>query len=482
MNELEITVDRERVVGGDEFAVGVKPPAQRPDPAQRHDTSTGSEFVLALDASASMTWPARRGDDGGPTRWDLARKGALALVAGLAPTTELHILMFAGGTRVVAVGSAGTISAQLENLLPVHLEEDYTGTSIEAALIDSYAILESSTATSRRVILLSDGEPTTGNLSPDYLAGLAERAVAADVYIDPIGLGAEAKVDLLLRLAVNGPCDHVASREDAEKIMVEVMSRLAQKGQQVIVSGGELRLEVSPHFSLLGVYQLAPARRIHQPQIVPGEQGSSVATVPLGAFGAGEHARPLFALKLRAPAVRKGNTVPVVQASATLRSRRGVVTCPTQVPCVLVMPGPRSRNEPRPQYNPYLLDTIREVELEAETAERLTAAPEGRHEEIYRAAKDEATSAGLYMLAGQYSEALKALGSGLKANDVYNFTRAASSRGVSSPVLGLRDRPVLSPSERARPVALDPVYSDDDWQDEQPGRGDGATTDYGDEW
>ncbi|GAA1023708.1 hypothetical protein Aple_090210 [Acrocarpospora pleiomorpha] len=480
MNELDVAVDRKQVVGGDDFAVGVKPPTQPPDRA------ADGEFVLALDASASMTWPAQKGRDGGPTRWDLARKGALGLVGLLEATTKVHILLFAGTTRIVTAGTAGTVARELARLLPEQLSEDFTGTSIEAALVDSYQLLERSTAISRRLIILSDGDATAGNQSPDHLAGLASRAMSKDLYTDPIGLGAEANVDLLLRLSGTGPCDHVASREEADKVMIEVMGRLAQTGQQVAVSGGELRLEVSPFFSVLGVYQLRPACRAYPAQIVKGNEGESVITLQVGAIGPGEFSRPLFALKLRAPAIGKVAEVPLVRASATLRSRRGAISCSGQEQKVSVLPGPLPAGATRPPYSAELLDQIRTVDLEAETAERLRTAPDGRYQEIYSAAKDEAASAGLYSLAGQYSDAIKALGAGLEPNDVRNEQRATSSRRATSPVMGLRERPVLPPSERLRPPSLNPVFSEDEWTDDPPdgrsGDGDQPKTDYGDAW
>jgi len=478
MATLDIRIDRERVTKGDEFAVAIAIP---PQPSDR---TASSEFVLALDASQSMTWPARNSQEG-LTRWDLARRGALALVASLNPTVDMHILLFSGNSRVVAAARADTLHAELEGLLPITLEEDFSGTDIGKALQTSYGLLDTSNATSRRVVLLSDGDPTVGNCSPAHLAGVAKGAGTRDIYTDPIGLGAEANVDLLLQLSGTGACDHVASRAEADHVMSEIMSRLAEGGQQVAASGGELRLEVSPFFSVVGVYQLMPAKRTFSNAITSGTEGATKIDIALGAIGSGE-ARPVFALKLRAPSRTSAAPLPLLRPTATIRRRRGSVQLTG--PEVTIWSVSDRDTSPDPQ----ILQQIRAVEFEAKTATRLRSANAELHEQVYVEAEQEARSIGLSELADQYLDALVALRSGLDANDVRNEQRATSSRSTTTPRSILRERPVLAPSSRQRPAQRNLIFSHADWTDDPTDKTpspkdrvadrEPTDTDYGDPW
>jgi hypothetical protein len=448
---LEIRVDRERVTVDDELAVAISTP---PQPSDR---TTSSEFVLAIDASPSMAWPVREGQVDGPTRWDLARRGALALVTGLDPDIDMHVVMFDGDARVIADGRSGSLARRMDGLLPVTLSDDMNGTNIESTLRTSYRLLEKSSATSRRILLLSDGEPTMGNLSPAFLAGLAREAASRDIYTDPIGLGAAANVDLLLELSGTGGCDHVASRNEADRIIGEVMHRLGEVGQRMVASGGELAIEVSPFFAVLGVYQLMPTCRTLVDVASRTGGGPTVLTVPLGAIGAGEHGRPVIAIKLRAPRRTSSAPLPLLKASGTIRSRRGMIQLagsPVTVWPVMERVAP----------DPTILDKIREVELEAETADLLKRSADEQHPDVYHEAEKRARSEGLDELAGRFARAIDALHGGLEANDVRNETRATSSRSTSTPRSILRERPTVPPSSRKRsPVR---PAENDDWSDE----------------
>lgn len=469
MTTLDVRVDRSRVAVREEFAIVIAPPELTADPG------ASSEFVLAIDASPSMTWPARAGDEDGPTRWDLARRGAMALVTGLEPGTRIHVVMFDGEPALITAGTADSLRARLDGLLPARLGAERNGTNLEEALRLGYELLQPSRATSRRVVLLTDGEPTVGEASPDQLGALAHAAAAKDVYTDPIGLGAEANVDLLLKLAAGGPCDHIASQAEADRILRDVMQRLGEIGQRVAASGGELRIQVSPHFPVLGVYQLMPAKRIIEGQRPPSG-APALITIPLGAIGPGDE-RPLIALKLAGPASISQAPLLVMQAEATVRTRKG----PSQYTGRATV---EASSSPDPLPDLTMLDKIREVELEAETAEQLRASPEAQHEQIYAQAKEQARSAGLSELAAQFGVAVTSMRSGMEANDARNQQRATSSRSTTTPSSLLRSRPIIQPTSRKRPPPRRPVFSDSDWIDDQPAPQppDDDATGYGDAW
>lgn len=472
MTTLDIRVDRARVAVREEFAIAIS------TPELAADHGAGSEFVLAIDASPSMAWPALAGDKNGPTRWDLARRGATALVGRLGPGVRIHVVAFAGEPSLITEGTADSLRSRLDGLLPAMVGQERDGTNIEKVLRLGYELLQQSPATSRRMILLSDGEPTMGEKSPDRLGALAQAAVAEDMYTNPIGLGAEANVDLLLRLAAGGPCDHVASQAEADRILRDVMRRLSEIGQRVAASGGELRIQVSPYFPVLGVYQLMQARRVIEgPRHGPG--GATSITIPLGAIGPADE-RPVFALKLRGPEGTSRDPLLVVQADATVRTRNGPAEYTGRATV-------EASSAPDPQPDLVVLDKIREVELQAETAEQLRASPGAAHEQIYKQASEQARSAGLSELAAQFRDAVSSLRSGMDVRDVLNDGLATSSRSTTTPRTVLRDRPLKTPATHKRPGPRHRAFSGGDWIEDQPApqppasRG-GEATEYGDAW
>ncbi len=472
MTTLDIRVDRARVAVREEFAIAISTPELAADPG------SSSEFVLAIDASPSMAWPALAGDKNGPARWDLARRGAMALVGGLGPGVRIHVVAFAGKPSLITAGTADSLRTRLDGLLPAKVGEERDGTDIDKVLHLGYELLRKSPATSRRMILLTDGEPTMGEKSPDRLGALAQAAAAEDVYTDPIGLGAEANVDLLLRLAAGGPCDHVASQAEADRILRDVMRRLSEIGQRVAASGGELRIQVSPYFPVLGVYQIMQAKRVIEgPR--QGTGGATSITIPLGAIGPGDE-RPVFALKLRGPEGTSRDPLLVVQADASVRTRNG----PAEYTGHATV---EASSAPDPLPDLVVLDKIREVELEAETAKQLRAGPEAAHEHIYEQASKQARSAGLSELAAQFRDAVSSLRSGMDSGDVINKQRATSSRSTTTPRTVLRSRPLKAPASHKRPGPRHRASSGGDWIEDQPApqaaasRGDDAT-EYGDAW
>jgi von Willebrand factor type A domain len=471
---LTIRVDRDPILAGEEFGVLMA------TPPQARDKRADSEFVVAIDASLSMTWPAREGQR--TTRWHLARQGALTLIASLDPNVGVHVLLFDGRSREIASGSAGALRTSLAGLLPKDLDEDGAGgTNIEDALTTSYRLLESSTAVSRRVVLLSDGEPTVGNKDANHLAMLASRAGYQDIYTEPVGLGADAKVDLLLRLSGTGYCDHVASRAEADRILGDVMRRLASNGQLVAARGGELRVEVSPFFTVVGVYQIHPARRICTDVVRRGDEDASVVAVQLGPVSPGDDGRVMFALKLRAPERTSSEPLELLRATADIRRQGG----PAKIngPETLVTLTRDREGSP----DSGILTKIRAVEFEAEVAGRLRSAAADKHEQIYQEAEQEARAAGLRELADHYRNALAGFGAGLAATDVFNEQRAATSRSTTRPDELLRARPVLPPSSRRRQSPPKPSFSDDEWSgddwDVEPGaEHHDDRTERGDQW
>jgi Ca-activated chloride channel homolog len=164
----------------------------------------GIDMVVALDLSGSMRAvldnvpedlrqyvpPARGGVR--PTRLDVA-KAVLRDFIGRRKTDRIGAVVFGASAYVV---SPPTLDYHLLDDLVKKMELgtiDPNGTAIGDALGVAVARLRRSSAKSKAIILLTDGDNQGGKLSPEYAAKLAN-VVGAHVYSIQIGQGNEAEV------------------------------------------------------------------------------------------------------------------------------------------------------------------------------------------------------------------------------------------------------------------------------------------------
>lgn len=164
----------------------------------------GIDLVVALDLSASMQALIENlppdleryvGEkEGGvpPTRLDAA-KAVLRDFIARRKSDRIGAVVFAQSAYVV---SPPTLDYQLLDALVSRMELtsiDPRGTAIGDALGTAVARLRRSTAKSRAIVLLTDGDNQGGNIAPEYAASLAkERGIK--VFTIQIGDGATAKV------------------------------------------------------------------------------------------------------------------------------------------------------------------------------------------------------------------------------------------------------------------------------------------------
>ncbi|REE97763.1 vWA domain-containing protein [Thermomonospora umbrina] len=439
MTAAEISVDRDVVGVGREFAVAIR---TTPLAAAPPLSGPGAAYVIALDASPSMSWPAEK--DGETSRWRLAVQAVVELVRQLPPGDRIGLVAFDHQARPLVVDRPvselrGTLEAVLGNESP----PPYGGTNIEEALETSYRMLANSPAPSRRVILFSDGDPNTGVTTAEGLAAPAQRAAQHDVYTDTIGMGADADVDLLLALSVGGGCGHVSSKEGARERVTEIAARLARWGQNVAAPGGELDVEVHPFFPVAGVYQLVPTRRRLEVSVRKGDGGGQRLVIPLGAVGAGDQ-QPLFVLRLTAPDRVVRRRVDIVEATGSLRGTNGGALGKAVGSVQGV-----AEQESAPRLD-RLMAEIDAIDTEARIARRLNETEPSRYDEVYREAIEEAQSRGLDELAGTYEASLDGLRHGQAPGDVRNEQRATSSTSKTSANRLLQARPELDPGLVAR--------------------------------
>ncbi|GAB2855882.1 hypothetical protein GCM10022221_64360 [Actinocorallia aurea] len=432
MPAAEISLDRDPLGAGGEFAVAVRTTRSGGGPVRRTHRAS---YAIVLDASQSMSWEAE--PSGGISRWALALQAVEELLRLLPDGDELHVVAFNNVARAIV---RDTTVAELRASGRVAREPapEYGTTNIEAGLSLAYDLLGRSTAPARRAILLSDGEPNDGATSPQVLAALAGRAADRDIYTDTIGMGAGADIDLLMGISARGSNGHVPSAEGARRVIAETVGRLARQGQNLAASGGEVNLEIHPLFPVEAVYELTPVRRRLETGTGSGPDGAQTVRIPLGAVGTGDQ-EPVYALRLRAPNKIVNKSLEIVKASGSLRTEAGVVAL---APSTAAIRG--IAEKPEIQLDRVMVQ-IKSIDLEAVIARRLKENAPGAHPDIYRAAIERALSEGLDELAETYQLALRGLESGLDANDVRNEQRSRSSTNAGGANETLRKRPILDP-------------------------------------
>ncbi|WP_147430467.1 vWA domain-containing protein [Rhodococcus aetherivorans] len=404
-------------------------------PPKRETQAAKAAYVIVLDASESMGWPAEPTTS--TSRWVLALQAIQHLLTLLPSDDEIHVVKFNSQAQVLVQNMT---VAELKD--SVHLIEEpapkYGRTNVEAGLTKAYDMLRRSSAISRRAILISDGQPNEGATSQPALAMLAKDAAKQDLYTDTIGMGADADIDLLLAVSANGGCGHVESSQNSHDVLSEIVSKLARQGQDLAASGGELNIQVHPQFPIGNIYMVNPSKRRLDLKWGKTPDGGQTVSIPLGAVGTGAQ-QPLFALRLTAPDKVVNKKLKIVQVSGTLRTATGSIHLDTVGAMV-------SGIAERPVINlEQLMISVRSIEFESETARRLKDAPRSSHAAVYREARRQALDAGLDDLAADYQSALQGLDAGLEANDVRNKQRSVSSTSHTTPNQLLQGRPVLDP-------------------------------------
>lgn len=146
----------------------------------------GIDIVLSLDLSSSML--AR---DFKPNRFESAKKIALEFADGRV-NDRLGLVVYAGEsfTQSPITSDISVIKNVIKDLELGWLQD---GTAIGDGLATAVKRLKDSQATSKVIILLTDGENNTGNISPSTAAELA-KTYGIRVYTVGVGTKGEAEV------------------------------------------------------------------------------------------------------------------------------------------------------------------------------------------------------------------------------------------------------------------------------------------------
>lgn len=164
----------------------------------------GIDIILVLDLSGSMqaamdnlppdleTFVPKRPPGIRPTRLDAARAVIRDFIAQR-KTDRIGVVVFGADAYVL---SPPTLDYHLLDSLVARMELDLidgNGTAIGDALGVAAARLRRSTARSKAVVLLTDGDNKGGKIAPDYAAHLIN-TVGARLYTVQIGQGEEAQI------------------------------------------------------------------------------------------------------------------------------------------------------------------------------------------------------------------------------------------------------------------------------------------------
>ncbi|MHC4919166.1 MAG: VWA domain-containing protein, partial [Planctomycetota bacterium] len=146
----------------------------------------GVDIMLVVDVSSSMR-ATDMNDAETKTRVSAAREKALQF-ARARTHDRVGLVTFARypELRCPLTLDQEALAAFLQDVDAVLPQSEEDGTGIGIALLKAVKLLEDSEATSRVVILLSDGEETIGTILPGEAAKLAKDA---DVRVHTIGIG-----------------------------------------------------------------------------------------------------------------------------------------------------------------------------------------------------------------------------------------------------------------------------------------------------
>ena len=218
-------------------------------------------LLLIIDTSGSMDLPKP-----GPTKMDMAKTAAIGAVRALSPGDSVAVLAFADSStwvsRLRQINSQSDIDAVADQIS--RLEANGV-TEMAEGLRTGIAELRASSADTKHIIMLSDGQPTT---SFDPVA-MAAQARGGNISISTIAIGEQADTRLMETLARegNGRYSFAARPQDIPRLTLEETEQL---GGKKIATGDFRAVQTAPspvmrgleagRLPTLGGYQITEAK------------------------------------------------------------------------------------------------------------------------------------------------------------------------------------------------------------------------------
>ncbi len=243
-------------------------------------------ICLAIDSSGSM--------DG--EKIEQAKAAALGLLKQLRPTDHISIISFSDKATVQLpmspVGTSRELAAAVKAISVSGLTAMYA--ALEAAFTQArQSSLEAGTV--KRVILLTDGNPTVGRTDSKEFVTLAQQMREAGITITTIGIGTDYNETLLEKVAeaAGGLWHHIT---DAGGNLPQIFQEQAAQMAGTIVSNPELKVSIMPGSELADAYSVRPVlNRLPRPRF-----DGTAFTVPLRDLIAGEEQTLVFRMGIPA--------------------------------------------------------------------------------------------------------------------------------------------------------------------------------------
>ncbi len=145
---------------------------------------SNSDYVLAIDTSASMLTK-----DLTPSRFVVAKQGAITFINSLSSQTKVGLVSFSGVTKILSPLSFNHLDTHVNiGLLNISA---LSGTDITGAIVTGTNLLISSN-NSRSLIIFTDGIDTMGSFIDNSIKQAVAYALENDVVINTVGLGSNS--------------------------------------------------------------------------------------------------------------------------------------------------------------------------------------------------------------------------------------------------------------------------------------------------
>ncbi len=261
--------------GGDERGTtGEQPRVNLSLVIDKSGSMRGSRFTNALAAAEGAVQRLRDGDTVSVIAFDTKTETVV-------PTTQIN-----GSSRSSAVQAIRSIQLGGDTCISCGLEEGMV------ELRRAEQIGGSGTGAVERMILLSDGEPTSGVRDVSSFRAIAQRAMTQGVTVTTIGVDVDFNENIMTAIALASNGRHYFVENDRD--LLRVFEGEAATLEESVAADSVAEIELGPGVELVQVFDRTFTR-----------SGSRVS-VPLGTFSKGETKTVL--LKVRAPSGADGAT------------------------------------------------------------------------------------------------------------------------------------------------------------------------------
>ncbi len=199
-------------------------------------------IALVIDRSGSMA------DE---HKLEYAKSAAVQLVNSLTPNDTFSLVAFDDTANLLVPAQHVANKARIRNLIAGLYPGG--GTNIYEGLEKAYAQVHKNTTSEgiNRVILLSDGQVTSGIQDRTQFHHLAATEVDKDVETSAVGVGVEFNEDLMLSLARDGKGNYHFLKDGADT--QQVFARELNELTHVVAKDIKLRIQLAPGVGLIRV-------------------------------------------------------------------------------------------------------------------------------------------------------------------------------------------------------------------------------------